>query len=49
MTAYVDECDDCGRCGGCNRRWCPNEEPSPGEAAGLCPDCWLTEDPMEGE
>jgi hypothetical protein len=42
MTLYLDACDSCTRCEGCGRNWCPVEEPSPGEADGICDGCWLT-------
>ena len=44
MAAYIDTCDDCGHCLGCGRRWCPNEEVSPGESSGLCVTCYEIED-----
>lgn len=45
MTAYLDPCDSCQRCLGCGRRWCAAEVDSPGEASGLCVECWAVEDP----
>lgn len=45
MTSYIDICDDCATCLGCGLRWCRAEIVSPGEASGLCVDCWATEDP----
>ncbi len=36
-----DEC--CATCVGCGLKWCRDERPSPGEADGICPDCYELE------
>jgi hypothetical protein len=40
---FIDPCDDCSQCAGCGRDWCPAEEVSPGEASGICTDCYEEE------
>jgi hypothetical protein len=44
VSGYIDPCDDCTRCLGCGARWCRAEVVSPGEADGICLDCYETED-----
>jgi hypothetical protein len=39
------DCEADWECVGCGRPVCPRCEVSPGEAVGLCPECWWTEDP----
>lgn len=42
-----ENCDAPWYCVGCERPVCPRCEVSPGEADGLCPECWWTEDPED--
>lgn len=41
MTAC---CEGAATCLGCGRSWCREERPSPGEASGICVDCYEQED-----
>ena len=52
MSAYslpwaAEPC--CGTCAGCERTYCRDAEPSPGEADGICPTCWDIEDDQGDE
>lgn len=35
---YPDEC--CTTCIDCGERWCRDADVSPGEAIGICPNCY---------
>jgi hypothetical protein len=41
----MSDCEACAVCVGCGLRWCRDENVSPGEADGICRDCYETEDP----
>lgn len=42
----MSDCEACVTCLGCGRKWCRENETSPGEPD-LCVDCYETEDSME--
>jgi hypothetical protein len=42
----MTDCEACTACLGCGRAWCRDERPSPGEAEGICDDCYETEDDL---